>query len=108
MMNRIRQLTNQINRTNAFVSENLGASTNPLEIPVGVATKMSKAEVLELGKEVSVVNMCYLREVVVKWERARTLMGRFISFSRGSTERACLFPVMKTLLSLGEREMRVR
>ena len=79
-----------------------------MEIPAGVATKMSKAEVLELGKEVSVVNMCYLREVVVKWERARTLMGRFISFSRGSTERACLFPVMKTLLSLGEREMRVR
>ena len=37
-MNRIRQLANQINRTNAFVSENLGVSTNPLEIPAGVAT----------------------------------------------------------------------
>ena len=32
---------------------------------------------------------------------------RFISFSRGSNERACLFPVLKTLLGLGEREMRV-
>ena len=32
---------------------------------------------------------------------------RFISFSRGSKERACLVPVLKTLLGLGEREMRV-
>lgn len=35
------------------------------------------------------------------------MRSRFISFSRGSSERACLFPVLKTLLGLGEREMRV-
>ena len=34
-------------------------------------------------------------------------MDRFISFPRGSSERTFLYPVMKTLLSLGEREMRV-
>lgn len=33
--------------------------------------------------------------------------GRFISFPRGSNERTFLYPVLKTLLSLGEREMRV-
>ena len=67
LMNRVRQLTNQINRTNAFVTENMSASVNPLEIPAGVQTVMSKAEVLELSKEVPVINMCYLREVIVKW-----------------------------------------
>ena len=65
-MNRVRQLTNQINRTNAFVTENMRDSVNPLEIPTGVQIAMSKAEVLELEKEVPVINMCYLREVIVK------------------------------------------
>lgn len=35
------------------------------------------------------------------------MTGRFISFPRGSSERTFLYPVLKTLLSLGEREMRV-
>ena len=66
LMNRVRQLTNQINRTNAFVTENMRDSVNPLKIPTGVQSAMSKAEVLELEKEVPVINMCYLREVIVK------------------------------------------
>ena len=66
LMNRVRQLTNQINRTNAFVTESMRDSVNPLEIPPGVQRAMSKAEVLELEKEVPVINMCYLREVIVK------------------------------------------
>lgn len=35
------------------------------------------------------------------------MTARFISFPRGSSERTFLYPVLKTLLSLGEREMRV-
>ena len=66
LMNRVRQLANQINRTNAFVTDNMSDAVNPLAIPAGVQTVMSKAEVVELEKEVPVINMCYLREVIVK------------------------------------------
>lgn len=42
-------------------------------------------------------NMEYLKEVVVK----------FISFPRGSSERVHLYPVLKVLLSLTERDMKI-
>ena len=70
LMNRVRQLTNQINRTNAFVTENMRDSVNPLEIPTlmvkGVTEFASGVAVAAMEKEVPVINMCYLREVIVK------------------------------------------
>lgn len=98
LMNRIRQLSNQMNRMNALVVESLNMSQEtPLQIPDCLYHRLTRAEVVEMKQEIPIVNMWYLREVIVK----------FISFPRGSSERTFLFPVMKSLLSLGEREMRV-
>lgn len=97
-MNRIRQLSGQLNRMNALIAEELDTSKGPLAIPKSMYSTMTEAEVAEMRRELPVVNMCYLREVIVK----------FISFPRGSSERTYMVPVMKSLLSLGERELRVR
>ena len=97
-MNRIRQLSNQMNRLNALVSEQLTPSdTVPQEIPKTLFTRMTMAEIAEIRREMPVINLPYMREVVVK----------FIGFPRGSSERTFLYPVMKSLFSFGEREMRV-
>lgn len=94
-MNRVRQLSTQLNRVNAVACEALDAT--PPQLVPDALTKMSPMELAELSHPLPVVNMPYLREVVVK----------FIGFPRGSSERACLLPVMKMLLSLGQREMKV-
>ena len=106
LMNRIRQLSNQINRGYAFVSSSLDVK-KPLEITPDITTTMTKAQICEMKEEIPVVNMTYLRELVLKSFLIVFMMCRFISFPRGSSERTFLYPVMKTLLSLGEREMRV-
>ena len=105
-MNRIRQLSNQINRGNALVSETLNLKKF-LEITPDITTKMTKAQICEMKEEIPVVNMTYLRELILKQIECIYVICRFISFPRGSSERTFLYPVMKTLLSLGEREMRV-
>ena len=98
LMNRIRQLSNQMNRMNALVFESLNPNEEmPLQIPKSLYRRLTRAEVAEMKQEIPVANMWYMREVIVK----------FISFPRGSSERTFLFPVMKSLLSLGEREMKV-
>ena len=98
MMNRIRQLSNQMNRMNALINEQLDSSQpNPPDIPATICSRMTMAEIAESQRQMPVINMPYMREVVVK----------FISFPRGSSERTFLYPVMKSLFSLGEREMRV-
>ena len=97
LMNRIRQLSNQMNRMNALVFESLNTNEEvPLQIPKSLYHHLTRAEVAEMKQEIPIANMWYMREVIVK----------FISFPRGSSERTFLFPVMKSLLSLGEREMR--
>lgn len=87
-----------MNQMNALVSESLNTNDQTsLQIPKSMYHRLTRGEVAEMKQEMPVVNMCYMREVIVK----------FISFPRGSSERMFLFPVMKSLLSLGEREMRV-
>ena len=94
-MNRVRQLSTQLNRVNAGACEALDVKLP--QLPPDALTKMTPVELAELSHPLPVLNMPYLREVVVK----------FIGFPRGSSERACLLPVMKMLLSLGQREMKV-
>lgn len=106
LMNRIRQLSNQINRGNALVTEKLSMKET-IEITPDIAKKMTKAQICEMKEEMPVVNMAYLRELILKFVTCFQLFNRFISFPRGSSERTFLYPVLKTLLSLGEREMRV-
>ena len=106
LMNRIRQLTTMVNRNNTLVTESLQAS-EALSIPDGMVSTVTKAQLMEMRQTLPVVNMNYVKEVVVKSVRGKWLTPRFISFPRGSSERTFLYPVLKTLLSLGEREMRV-
>ena len=97
-MNRIRQFSNQMNRLNALISEQLTPSKAALHtIPKTLYSRMTIAEIAEIRREMPVINLPYMREVVVK----------FIGFPRGSSERTFLYPVMKSLFSLGERDMRV-
>ena len=65
LMNRIRQLSNQINRGYAFVSESLNLE-KPLEIVPDIATTMTKAQICEMKEVIPVVNMNYVREIVLK------------------------------------------
>ncbi|KAK8822115.1 hypothetical protein WA538_000206, partial [Blastocystis sp. DL] len=95
LMNRVRQLSTQLNRVNAVACEALDVKLP--QLPPDALTKMTPVELAELSHPLPVLNMPYLREVVVK----------FIGFPRGSSERACLLPVMKMLLSLGQREMKI-
>ena len=65
LMNRIRQLTNMVNRSNTLVTESLQAN-EAMSIPDGVVTMVTKAQLMEMKKTLPVVNMNYLKEVVVK------------------------------------------
>lgn len=65
LMNRIRQLTTMVNRGNTLVTESLQAS-EAISIPDGVITIVTKAQLMEMKKTLPVVNMNYLKEVVVK------------------------------------------
>lgn len=65
LMNRIRQLTNMVNRSNTLVTESLQAN-EAMSIPDGVVTMVTKAQLVEMKKTLPVVNMNYLKEVVVK------------------------------------------
>ena len=66
LMNRIRQLSNQINRGNALVTEKLSMKET-IEITPDIAKKMTKAQICEMKEEMPVVNMTYLRELVLKY-----------------------------------------
>ena len=66
LMNRIRQLSNQINRGNALVTEKLSMK-EAIEITPDIAKKMTKAQICEMKEEMPVVNMIYLRELVLKY-----------------------------------------
>ena len=59
LMNRIR------NRSNTLVTESLQAN-EAMSIPDGVVTMVTKAQLMEMKKTLPVVNMNYLKEVVVK------------------------------------------
>lgn len=65
LMNRIRQLSNQINRGYALVSQSLDLKKT-LAITPDIASTMTKAQICEMKQEIPVVNMCYLRELVLK------------------------------------------
>lgn len=65
LMNRIRQLTNMVNRNNTLVTESLQAN-EAMSIPDGMVTMVTKAQLMEMKKTLPVVNMNYLKEVVVK------------------------------------------
>ena len=65
LMHRIRQLTNMVNRSNTLVTESLQAN-EAMSIPDGVVTMVTKAQLMEMKKTLPVVNMNYLKEVVVK------------------------------------------
>ena len=65
LMNRIRQLTTMVNRSNTLVTESLQAN-EAMSIPDGVVTMVTKAQLMEMKKTLPVVNMNYLKEVVVK------------------------------------------
>ena len=65
LMNRIRQLTNMVNRSNTLVTESLQAN-EAMSILDGVVTMVTKAQLMEMKKTLPVVNMNYLKEVVVK------------------------------------------
>ena len=66
LMNRIRQLTNLINRSYTLISESLEGQEQ-MSIPEGMVTTVTKGQLMEMKKVLPVVNMNYLKEVVVKF-----------------------------------------
>ena len=66
LMNRIRQLTNLINRSYTLISESLEGQEQ-MSIPEGMVTTVTKGQLMEMKKVLPVVNMNHLKEVVVKF-----------------------------------------